>query len=409
MKQGKRKLKLNAVILIMVFGLVAAACGTSDDTTTTAGAAATTTTAAAATTTTAGGATTTEAMEAVVCEATLATMFPITGPVAFIGEVQLNWAKYAVDVWNEGMGWDVALIEGDTMFDVAQSATLAAQLIDNTDVLAIIGAAGTDQTNAAGAVFEAGDPNLAFISPSSTRIGITDKYTGMLRTVPSDAIQGALTSALFVDSGASKVFMIDDQSSYSTGLSEVTQDALEAAGVEVVRESVSQDVTDFSALVATIPDDTDWVYLPWQVAANAQILGNQLVEQGKDIPILGSDGVDSADFSIAGSIIAGFATDIATIPGSVSLLEGYLEQYPETNTFGPPVFAAVMTELEAIDALCQSGTDLTRENVLGAIKAINRPDSILGHGISFEPNGDLIGGTFFFFEIQEDGSKTLMG
>ncbi len=407
MKKGKRKLQLNAVILIAVFGLVAAACGTSDDTTTTAAAAATTTTAAV--TTTAVAETTTTEAGPMVCAATIGLMAPITGPVAFIGEVQLNWAKYAVDVWNEGMGWDVTLIEGDNMFDVSQSATVAAQFIDNTDILAIVGPAGTDQTNAAGAVFEAGDPNLAFISPSATRIGLPDQYTGMFRTVPSDAIQGALTSAFFVDSGASKVFMIDDQSSYSTGLSEVTQDALEAAGVEVIRESVSQDVTDFSALVATIPDDTDWVYLPWQVAANAQILGDQLAEQGKDIPILGSDGVDSDDFSIAGSIIAGFATDIATIPGSVSLLEGFLEQYPDTNTFGPPVFAAVTTELEAIDALCQAGTDLTRENVLGAIQAINRPDSILGHAISFAPSGDLIGGTFFFFEIQEDGTKTLLG
>ncbi len=110
MKKGKRKLRLNAVILIMVFGLVAAACGTSDDTTTTA---APTTTAAVATTTTAAATTTTEAGP-VVCEATIGTMFPITGPVAFIGEVQINWAKYAVEVWNEGMGWDVQLIEGDT-------------------------------------------------------------------------------------------------------------------------------------------------------------------------------------------------------------------------------------------------------------------------------------------------------
>ena len=82
---------------------------------------------------------------------------------------------------------------------------------------------------------------------------------------------------------------------------------------------------------------------------------------------------------------------------------------PETNTFGPPVFAAVTTELVAIDVLCQSGTDLTRENVLGAITAINRPTSILGQAISFAPSGDLIGGRFFFFEIQEDGTKTAIG
>ena len=91
MKKGKRKLQLNAVILIAVFGLVAAACGTTEDTTTTTAAVATTTT-AAATTTTAGATTTTEAVP-VVCEATIGTMFPITGPVAFIGEVQINWAR----------------------------------------------------------------------------------------------------------------------------------------------------------------------------------------------------------------------------------------------------------------------------------------------------------------------------
>jgi branched-chain amino acid transport system substrate-binding protein len=409
MKNGKRKLRLNAVILIAVFGLVAAACGSSDDTTTTAAAAATTTTAAAATTTTAAAETTTTEMVPVVCEATIGLMAPITGPVAFIGEVQLNWAKYAVEVWNDGMGWDVQLIEGDTMFDVAQSATLAAQFVDNTDILAVVGPAGSDQVDAAGAVFEAGDPNLTFISPSSTRIGIAEKYAGMFRTVPTDADQGPSTADFMVEAGASKVFMIDDQSSYSSGLADETADALEAAGVEVVRESVSQDITDFSALVATIPDDTSWVYLPWQVAANGQIFGNQMAEQGKDIPIFGSDGMNSDDFTIAGSIVAAFAGDIAGIPDSVPLLEGFLEQYPETNTFGPPTFAAVTTELQAIDVLCQSGNDLTRENVLGAIQAINRPTSILGQAISFAPSGDLIGGRFFFFEIQEDGTKTAVG
>ena len=246
MKKGKRKLQSNAVILIMVLGLVAAACGTSDDTTTTT-VAPTTTAAAAATTTTAAAETTTTEMVPVVCEATIGLMAPITGPVAFIGEVQLNWAKYAVEVWNDGMGWDVKLIEGDTMFDVAQAATLAAQFIDNTDILAIVGPAGSDQVDAAGAVFEAGDANLTFISPSSTRIGIAEKYAGMFRTVPTDADQGPSTSAFMVDAGASKVFMVDDQSSYSTGLADVTADSLEAAGVEVVRESVSQVVTDFSA------------------------------------------------------------------------------------------------------------------------------------------------------------------
>jgi hypothetical protein len=33
----------------------------------------------------------------------------------------------------------------------------------------------------------------------------------------------------------------------------------------------------------------------------------------------------------------------------------------------------------------------------------------LGQPVSFDENGDLIGGRFFFFEIQEDGTKTAVG
>ena len=424
MRKNNRKPLWSIAILIAVLALVAAACSSDDsgdDTTTTAAAAAaattttaapaatTTTAAPAATTTTAAAATTTTAAAGAVCDASIAVIFPITGPVAFIGEVQLNWVQYAVDLWNSDMGWDVQLVEGDNMFDVAQSATLAAQFIDNGDILGVVGPAGSDQVDAAGAVFDDGDANLTFISPSSTRVGLAGTYNGMLRTVPTDDTQGPTTAAFMIDGGAAKVFMIDDQSSYSTGLADETQAALEAEGVEVSRESVSQDVTDFSALVATIPDDADWVYLPWQVAANGQILGDQMAEQGKDIPIFGSDGMDSDEFTIPGSVIAAFAPNIADIPESVELLEGFLAEYPTTNSFGPPTFAAVMVELEAIDALCQAGDDLTRENVLTAVKATNQSSSILGQPISFTEDGDLVGGKFFISEIQEDGSKVLTG
>ena len=208
-----------------------------------------------------------------------------------------------------------------------------------------------------------------------------------------------------IASGATKVFIIDDQSSYSTGLADVAAAALIAGGVEVVRESVSQDVIDFSALVGTIPDDTSWVYLPWQVAANGQILGNQLAEQGKAIPILGSDGMDSGDFTIAGSVTSAFAADITAFPGSAAIQSGFLAEYPETNTFGPPVFVAMNVILEAVDRVCAAGDDLTRANVLAEIQATDKPFSILAQPIRLKEDGDLDGGQFFFFEIMADGSK----
>lgn len=387
--------------MLLTLSLVAAACGDGD-------AEETTTTAGGDTTTTAGQETTTTGSEPMVCEATIGFMGPITGPVAFIGEVQLNWFKYALDTFNEEMGYSIAMVEGDTQFDTAQSATLAAQFLDNTAMVAAVGPAGSDQVDAAGAVFEAGDPNFSFISPSSTRTGITAAYQGMFRTVPTDDDQGPTTAAFLVDQGAQKVFIVDDQSSYSTGLAESVKENLEAASVEVISDSVAQDVTDFSALVGTVPDDTDFVYLPWQVAANGQIFSNQMEEQSKTATIFGSDGMDSDDFTTAGSYIAAFAPDIAAIPGSVSILDGYLAEYDDTNTFGPPVYAAARVILEAIGRVCEAGEVPDRANVQAEIRLTDQADSILGSPISFTEDGDLAEGTFFIFQIQEDGTKTLV-
>ena len=387
------------VALLMALAMIAAACGSSTDETTATTAPPTDTTAADVTTTTA---------EPMVCEATIGFIGPVTGPVAFIGEVQNNWFDYALDTFNTEMGYDIQSVIGDNQFDTAQSGTIAAQFLDNSDIVATVGPAGSDQTDAAGAVFEAGDTSFTFISPSSTRLGITDKYAGMFRTVPSDANQAVLTVEFIIAQGAQKVFLIDDQSSYSVGLSDLIVPGLEAGNVEVTRESVSQDTTDFSALVSTIDNDTDFVYLPWQVAANGQILSNQMAEQSKDIVIIGSDGMDSGDFTTEGSFIFGFAVDIATVPGSADLLAGFLAQYPDTNTFGPPVFAAVQVIYDAIGRVCTAGEVPDRANVQAEVKNTDLADSILGSPISFEANGDLTVGEFFAFEIQEDGTKTLV-
>jgi branched-chain amino acid transport system substrate-binding protein len=335
-------------------------------------------------------------------------MGPITGDVAFIGQVQLNWFNYALSTWNEEMGYDFQMVEGDTQFDTAQSATLAQQFLDNTAMVAAVGPAGSDQVDAAGAVYEAGDPNFTFISPSSTRSGITASYTGMFRTVPTDDDQGPTTADFLVAQGAENVFIVDDQSSYSTGLAESVEENLTAANVTVTRESVSQDVTDFSALVGTIPDETTFVYLPWQVAANGQIFANQMTEQGKEAVIFGSDGMDSDDFTEPGSYIAAFAPDISAIEGSVSILDGYLAEYDDTNTFGPPVYAAARVIFEAIQRVCEAGEVPDRANVQAEVRNTDQADSILGSPISFTEDGDLAEGQFFIFQIQEDGSKTLV-
>jgi branched-chain amino acid transport system substrate-binding protein len=391
------------VALLMALAMVAAACGSdSDDTTTTTAAPP-----AATTTTTSGPAATTTTAAPTPCVASIGIMGPFTGDAAFVGQVQLNWANYAVELFNSDMGSNFTLVEFDTMIDPAQGAILAPQAVDDSDIVGIIGPAGSQVVDAVGPIFE--PEGMVFISPSSTQVGLGPKYTALFRTVPLDDVQGPTSASYMVEQGAQNVFIIDDQTSYSTGLAGEVQASLEAAGVTVSTDSVVQDATDFSALVSTIPDDTDFVYLPWQIAANGQIIANQLAEQGKDITIFGSDGMDSADFNVEGSLVATFAPDLAGVAASADLLAGYLAIYDDTNTFGGPAYAATKVLLEAIDRVCQAGDTPSRANVLTEVGNTNQAESILGTPLSFDADGEVDGGSFFVQQIQADGSYVLVG
>ena len=105
-------------------------------------------------------------------------------------------------------------------------------------------------------------------------------------------------------------------------------------------------MTDFTPLVATIGSDVDVVFLPWQIAANAQLFGQQLREQGKRAVIFGSDGLDSGDFRIAGSYVTAFAPDIRGIKGNAAFIKGYGARF--VSNFGPPVYVATQAAIAAI-------------------------------------------------------------
>jgi branched-chain amino acid transport system substrate-binding protein len=362
---------------------------------------------AAAPETTGGGDTGGDAVD---CTASIGIMGPFTGDVAAIGQEQLNWAKFAVDSFNEERGTSFELVEGDTQLDPAQASVVAPQFVDNDAIVAVVGPAGSQEVDAVGGIYN--DASMAFISGSATATNLTEDYETFYRVVPTDADQGPTVATYMVeDLGAQNVLIIDDQSSYSTGLADSATSALEDGGATVTRESVSQDQTDFSSLVSAVADDTDVVFLPWQVAANAQLFGNQLAEQGKDVPIFGSDGLFSPDdFKVAGSYVSSFAPDITGLddPAIQDMVAAFEDEYGDFGTFGPPTFAATTVVMEAATAVCEGGEEPTREAVLEQMDATDLSESILGQPISFTENGDIQDATFFIFQVQDDGSYQLV-
>jgi branched-chain amino acid transport system substrate-binding protein len=343
------------------------------------------------------------------CVASIGFEGPITGPVAVLGTEQLHFADLALSLDNKANKTKISLVQGDTQLQPSQATTVTQQFTSNSKMVAVVGPAGSQEVEAVGPLFaRAGMP---FITGSATAAALTTgKYPTFFRVVSKDSVQGPQDAHYIVNTLHPKSLMIvDDQEAYSTGLVSAMVPVFQAAGVKVDHESVSQKVTDFSALVAKVTAADTVVVLPWQVAANAQQFGRDLAQQHKKAVIFGTDGLFSpGTFTINGSYVSSFGPDITAIPADASLAAAAKAKYGSFGTFGPPVFAATHVIDEAIASVCKAGQTPSRSNVLAAIKKTNEPTSILGQPIQFDSHGDLINGKFFLFKINSSGKYQLI-
>src|SRR3954454_21918366 len=327
---------------------------------------------------------------------TIGFMVPITGPAASIGVQQQHWAQYYVSTYNKThKGTKFRLQTEDTQLGAptgtAEALKGAQALSGSSNVLGIVGPAGSNEI--VGVTKTLQDAGLAWVSGSSTRTSLTTDGTRtgfMFRTVPPDAIQGP-TAANYIAKVLKykRVYIIDDQETYSTGLADAVERVLKAAGVSVTRDGVSQQQSDFSSLIAKVPRDTQLVYLPWQLTPKAIAFGNQMKAAGKgSVKLMGADGTFDDSFAAVGSHV--YDTNFPLNPKS-KIISGYRKSHGgKGDFFGSPTYAAVQVVATALDKACANGT-ATRAEVRAKIRATNIPaaKSLIGVTIRFNRNGDL--------------------
>ncbi|HUP32311.1 MAG TPA: branched-chain amino acid ABC transporter substrate-binding protein, partial [Gaiellaceae bacterium] len=199
----KRAGTLLGLVLVLGLSLLAAGCGGDDDDE-------------------AGGETTAATTDdggSAECNGSIGVMAPITGDAASIGTEQLNFTKFAVSQYNDENGTSFELVEGDTQLDPAQASTVAQRFVSDDSILAVIGPAGSQEVEAVGPLFTR--ENLGFVGASATRTSLTmsGDFPTFHRVVPNDDAQGPTIGNFIAEElDAQSVFVIDDQTSYSTGL-----------------------------------------------------------------------------------------------------------------------------------------------------------------------------------------------
>jgi branched-chain amino acid transport system substrate-binding protein len=340
----------------------------------------------------------------------------LTGPAAFLGQDQRSWAVLAAQRVGKELGLKAKIVNFDTTLDPAVALTAAQRLVGNKSIIAAVGPATSGGVAATSRTLA--DAQVVHVSPSATRATLTKgpspEATGFFyRVVADDSVQGTGAAKYMVEKlNADKVTVFDAQEPYSVGLANTVENYLKRRNVTVQRLSVTNQTTDFSSFVARIPADTDVVYTPFQVAANANQIAVLLKEQGKRAVVFGGDGTADPAFKVPGSYFSNFAPDLTSVPGKQAIVDAWKAANPgrELSPFGPPAYGAVQTILYAAKRACAGKSSIDRINIKRKMKAGPIPNWILGGTFRFSSKtNDPLNGGFWLFQIQADGTAKQIG
>ncbi len=338
---------------------------------------------------------------------TIAYQGPLSGGEASTGTDEQNAVKYAAKVFmKKNPTIKIKIVSVDDQGDPAVASTVAPGVGSNKSILGVVGPAYSGATIASLPYYKAG--SLVMISPSATRVSITDPtspdFGGPVfhRVVGKDDLQGPAL-AKYATKGVTnaKVFIFDDQSSYAVPLAGfVTGGLKKVAGASVVgTDSVPNTTTDFSPTIAKIKTSDANVVIYTGYYSQAAVFIKQLRDSGSKAIFAGGDGVFNQEFpKLAGASAEGSrVTGVGGLSGISAALEAdYKKQMGvSSGVYSVESFDAANILLSGIKA-----GKTTRAAMLKYVKAYSGK-SVSGNTIKFDANGDISYGLFAGFTTKD--------
>lgn len=337
---------------------------------------------------------------------TLAFQGPLTGEEASVGQDELAGMQYAIKLFNaKNKGkYKVKVVQADDQGDPAQSAKVAPGIASNKKIIGLVGAAYSGATIAALPFYK--QRNLPMVSPSATRVSITDAAAGNIgfpvfhRVVPTDKVQGPALFKLATKGVSSpKVFIVDDQSAYGVGLVDYMKPTI-PAGQGAGFDSVSDKTTDWSATIAKVKTAGANVVIYTGYFPQAAPFFKQLRDSGYTGILAGGDGVLSPTFVTLApaSVLEGVRLTAGTVP--LAEIDAALEaDFAKKMGKASGVYAAESIDATNVFLSCVLKGVSTRDAMLKCVKAYNGK-SLTGSTIKFNQFGDVAGGVMNGFEVK---------
>ncbi|GAB3571430.1 branched-chain amino acid ABC transporter substrate-binding protein [Amycolatopsis endophytica] len=233
--------------------------------------------------------------QAVCSGVSLAYAGTINGTSAALGQNILRGADLAVKQHNEANpNCQVTLKQFDTEGKPDKAPGVVTQVINEADILGVVGLPFSGESKAAGNLFN--QAGLVTISPSATNPALADNgWKTFFRGMGNDSAQGPAAAKFMTDTlKANKVCVIEDDTEYGTGLATQVRDALGSKAS--CADKVKTGQTDFSAVVNKISTEAPDVVFYAGYYPEAGPFAQQLNDKAVTAKFVGPDGVKDNEF-----------------------------------------------------------------------------------------------------------------
>ncbi|MEV7627375.1 branched-chain amino acid ABC transporter substrate-binding protein [Actinoplanes sp. NPDC089786] len=336
------------------------------------------------------------------CGGKVAIFGAFTGANAGAVLSSLNGAKMAVKKFNAANpDCKVTMQEFDTQGNADQATPIANQVAQDQSFLAVIGGHFSGESKATMPIYEAA--GMAMVSPEATAPELTAAGNKSFhRVVGNDNTQGA-AAVEYVKTVAKskKVFVVDDGSTYGSGIIKVIKDGL--GPLVAGSDKVQTDQTNFDATISKIRSaDADIIAYGGYTNEAAPLL-KQARAAGVKATFLGFDGLYDPGFPKgAGEAAQGAIVTCPCLPADKAggtFPKDYEAEYKEpSGAYGAEGFDAATVLLDGFKAGKKSRADL-----LTWVDAYDKQG--VSKYIKFDQNGDVDKSKVVVWSYEISGGK----
>ncbi|HEX6111664.1 MAG TPA: branched-chain amino acid ABC transporter substrate-binding protein, partial [Geminicoccaceae bacterium] len=274
-------------------------------------------------------------------EIPIATAGPMTGAYAWFGEQYQRGAGLAVaDLNARGgvLGQEVELIVGDDFCDPDQAVALARKLVSD-GVAFVAGHWCSHSAIPASKVYE--EAGILMIAPGAISAKLTEEgRPNVFRVCGRDDRQGTKVADYLADHrSGKKIAILDDGTTFGTGLADGVQRRLHERGLRVAMQAAyTPGEAEYSALASRMrAADIDVVFVGGYHRETGLIF-RQAHDRGYDLELIANSAMATTDFPmITGSGLGGTlmvaAADMRTSPQAADVVARFRAQ-----AYDPPGF-----------------------------------------------------------------------